>query len=59
MTVGLVGLGRMGAGLAARLLEDGHAVVGYDLSPGSVRAFVNDGGAGARSLEDLVARLID
>jgi 6-phosphogluconate dehydrogenase len=57
MTVGLVGLGRMGAGLAARLLEDGHAVVGYDLSPGSVTAFVNDGGAGASSLEDLVARL--
>ena len=57
MPVGLVGLGRMGAGLAARLLERGHRVIGYDLSPANVEAFMNDGGTGATSLEDLVAQL--
>ncbi len=33
MKIGLVGLGRMGAGLAERLRRDGHEVVGYDQNP--------------------------
>ena len=57
MQLGLVGLGRMGAGLAARLLQHGHRVIGYDLSAQSVAALVQAGGAGAQSLEDLVGRL--
>ena len=57
MQLGLVGLGRMGAGLAGRLRGHGHAVVGFDLSPENVAALVRSGGTGARSLEDLVARL--
>jgi 6-phosphogluconate dehydrogenase len=57
MQLGLVGLGRMGAGLAARLRDHGHAVVGFDLSPDSVERLVKAGGAGATSLEDLVAQL--
>jgi 6-phosphogluconate dehydrogenase len=55
--IGLVGLGRMGAGLAARLLERGHEIVGFDLSAENVGALVRSGGAGAESLGDLVARL--
>ncbi len=35
MRIGLVGLGRMGANMAARLREDGHEVVGYDREPES------------------------
>jgi 6-phosphogluconate dehydrogenase len=30
MKIGLVGLGRMGAGIVARLRAAGHEVVGYD-----------------------------
>ncbi len=33
MKIGMVGLGRMGAGLAARLKGAGHEVVGYDRNP--------------------------
>ena len=33
MTIGMVGLGRMGAGLAGRLRAAGHTVVGYDRNP--------------------------
>ncbi len=33
MKLGLIGLGKMGGGMAARLREDGHDVVGYDRDP--------------------------
>ncbi len=33
MRLGLVGLGRMGAGIAERLRRAGHEVVGYDRNP--------------------------
>ena len=33
MKLGLVGLGRMGAGIAERLRRDDHEVVGYDRDP--------------------------
>jgi 6-phosphogluconate dehydrogenase len=33
MKIGLVGLGRMGAGIAERLRRNGHEVVGYDQNP--------------------------
>ncbi len=33
MKIGLVGLGRMGAGMAERLRQAGHEVVGYDRNP--------------------------
>jgi 6-phosphogluconate dehydrogenase len=33
MTMGLVGLGRMGAGIRDRLKRDGHEVTGYDRDP--------------------------
>src|SRR4051794_29689563 len=33
MRIGMVGLGRMGGGMAERLRSAGHEVVGYDLDP--------------------------
>src|SRR5687768_134153 len=33
MRLGLVGLGRMGAGIAERLRRDAHEVVGFDADP--------------------------
>jgi 6-phosphogluconate dehydrogenase (decarboxylating) len=32
MQIGLIGLGRMGSGIAERLLQGNHAVVGFDVA---------------------------
>jgi 6-phosphogluconate dehydrogenase len=37
MKIGMIGLGRMGGNMAARLRDGGHVVVGYDQSPQSGR----------------------
>jgi 6-phosphogluconate dehydrogenase len=57
MQLGMVGLGRMGAGLVRRLLRDGHSCVGYDVTPAAVHALEADGAGGASSLEELAAKL--
>ena len=57
MQLGMVGLGRMGAGIVRRLIRDGHRCVGYDLSPQAVAAVAADGAVGSDSLEDFAAKL--
>ena len=57
MQLGMVGLGRMGAGIVRRLIRDGHRCVGYDLSPQAVAAVTADGAVGSDSLEDFAAKL--
>ncbi len=59
MELGLIGLGRMGAFMAKRLLRSGHTVVGYARRESSVKSRIDDGSitAGATSLEDLVNKL--
>ena len=57
MQLGMVGLGRMGAGLVRRLIADGHRCVGYDVSADAVRAIESDGAEGAQSLEEFAAKL--
>ncbi len=57
MQLGMIGLGRMGANLARRLLRAGHEVVAYDVNAESVAELAADGAVGASSLADLVARL--
>ena len=57
MQLGMVGLGRMGAGIVRRLLRAGHRCVGYDLSADAVAALADDGMVGASSLEELAAKL--
>ncbi len=57
MEVGIVGLGRMGGGMAARLAKAGHRVVGYARKADVVAAAVADGAVGAASLEELVRQL--
>src|SRR3954468_16931702 len=57
MQLGMVGLGRMGAGLVRRLQADGHRCVGYDLSPDAVSAIEADGAEGTRSLKEFAAKL--
>jgi 6-phosphogluconate dehydrogenase len=57
MQLGLVGLGKMGANMARRLLKAGHTCVVTDLSADAVAAMARDGATGAGSLEGLVAAL--
>ena len=57
MQLGMVGLGRMGAGIVRRLMRDGHRCVGFDVSPDAVSAIEADGATGASSLQDFVAKL--
>ncbi len=57
MQLGMVGLGRMGAGIVRRLMRDGHHCVGYDVSPDAVNALAADGAIGAESLADFAAKL--
>ena len=57
MQLGMVGLGRMGAGLVRRLMADGHRCVGYDVNADAVKAVEADGAAGATSIEEFVAAL--
>ena len=57
MQLGMVGLGRMGAGIVRRLMKDGHRCVGYDVSPDAVKALEADGADGATTLEEFVAKL--
>ncbi len=53
MKVGFIGLGRMGSGMARRILSGGHDLVVYDLSKPAVDSLVADGARGAASLSDL------
>ena len=57
MQLGMVGLGRMGANMARRLLGDGHACVVYDLNPSNVKLLAEQGAVGAGSLGELVDTL--
>lgn len=57
MELGIVGLGKMGANMARRLLKDGHRVVGYARRKEVVDSFTAEGGEGAYSLEELAQKL--
>jgi 6-phosphogluconate dehydrogenase len=55
--LGLVGLGRMGAGMARRLIRSGHTVVVHDARTDAIDALVREGARGAYRLADLLAAL--
>jgi 6-phosphogluconate dehydrogenase len=57
MQLGVVGLGRMGANIARRLIRDGHTCVVFDLDPEAVSALEKEGATGASSVADLVGKL--
>jgi len=57
MQLGMIGLGRMGANMARRLMRAGHQCVVYDRSPDTVKALVAEGATGSDSLKALVAGL--
>ena len=57
MELGMIGLGRMGANMARRLLNAGHRVVVFDPRPEAVQELVVEGAVGADTLGELVTRL--
>ncbi len=57
MRFGMVGLGRMGANMARRLMRGRHECVVFDLNPDNVRTLASEGAVGASSLDDFVRRL--
>src|SRR5712691_5928792 len=50
--VGFIGLGHMGAGMAANLVTAGHAVTVYNRTPGKAQALVEHGAHAAAQVVD-------
>jgi 6-phosphogluconate dehydrogenase len=57
MQLAMIGLGRMGANMARRLMRGGHACVVFDHTPDAIQALAKDGAVGASSLPDLINKL--
>ncbi len=57
MQLGMIGLGKMGANMARRVMRAGHGCVVYDQSPENVELLENEGAIGADSIEALVSKL--
>ena len=54
-TVGLIGLGAMGAGMAASLRRGGFSPCVFDIRPGVAEAFAREGGLACASVAELAA----
>src|ERR1700722_7149806 len=57
MEIAMIGLGRMGANMAQRMMRGGHKVVGYDPAEAARALLEKNGAATAASLEQMVAKL--
>jgi 6-phosphogluconate dehydrogenase len=57
MDIGMVGLGRMGANMTQRLLEDGHRVVVYARHAEAVAEAASLGAVASTSVPDLIGKL--
>ncbi|HET6546340.1 MAG TPA: decarboxylating 6-phosphogluconate dehydrogenase [Rhodanobacteraceae bacterium] len=57
MELGMIGLGRMGANMAQRLVQGGHRVVGFDPKPEARKAVEEHGAESATSLQAMVGKL--
>lgn len=57
MELAMIGLGKMGANMATRLLRGGHRVVVYDLNEAAIQAAEAAGAVGARTLSEMAGKL--
>jgi len=57
MQIGMIGLGRMGANMARRLMRAKHQCVVFDRNAANVDALEKEGASGAHSLEELANKL--
>lgn len=53
--IGFIGLGNMGAPMAANLVRAGHQVAGFDLNPAAIALLSGAGGAAAASAAEAAA----
>jgi 6-phosphogluconate dehydrogenase len=53
----MIGLGKMGANMATRLLRGGHRIVAYDLNEANIQTVEAEGAAGVRTLADVADNL--
>ena len=57
MQIAMIGLGRMGAGIANRLMNHGHEVVAFDQDPKAVAKVVEKGAVGVPALADVIGKM--
>jgi 6-phosphogluconate dehydrogenase len=57
MRIAMIGLGRMGANIARRLMRAGHELVVYDRNAEAVDGLAKEGAIAATGLEDVKAKL--
>src|SRR5262247_4131121 len=57
MQLGIIGLGRMGANMARRLIRNGHKCVVYDRTPDAVSRLATEKAVPSTSIADLVKKL--
>jgi len=57
MQLGMIGLGRMGAGLTRRLIADGHEVAVNDVNADAIAALASDGAIAAPQVRDFLPAL--
>jgi 6-phosphogluconate dehydrogenase len=59
MRIAMVGLGRMGANMALRLIKAGHEVVVWDHSAAAIQSLASQGAIPAADPKDLVGKLTE
>lgn len=57
MYLGMIGLGKMGANMARRLMKGGHEVVVTDIDQGAIAAMEKEGAVGVANLKTLAEKL--
>ncbi|MEJ2359675.1 MAG: decarboxylating 6-phosphogluconate dehydrogenase [Deinococcales bacterium] len=57
MHLGMVGLGRMGANMTRRLMQDGHQLVVTDVDESAISKLADEGATGAASVAELIEKL--
>lgn len=57
MDIAMVGLGKMGANMATRLILGGHRVVVYDINEPAIQSLEEAGADGARTLAEIAEKL--
>ena len=57
MRIAMIGLGRMGANIARRLMRGKHEIVAFDHDVKAVDALAGEGAVAATSLEDVASKL--
>jgi 6-phosphogluconate dehydrogenase len=57
MEIAMIGLGKMGANMASRLINGGHRVVAYDIAEDAIQNAESQGAEGARTFAEVVEKL--